>query len=81
MDTSATTPQLLRHANLRAVLDVLRTSPAVTGTDLIGATGLTRATVIAVCDDLIDQYLPVVQGVFRGWSIPRARFSGAAICS
>jgi len=58
VDTSATTPQLLRHANLRAVLDVLRTSPAVTGTDLIQATGLTRATVIAVCDDLIA----------RGWA-------------
>ncbi|NKX54266.1 ROK family protein [Arthrobacter sp. E918] len=35
----------------------MRASSAVTGTDLIEATGLTRATVIAVCDDLIR----------RGW--------------
>ncbi len=58
MDTSANTPQLLRRTNLRAVLQVLRTVPSATGTDLINATGLTRATVIAVCDDLIA----------RGWA-------------
>lgn len=58
MDSSASTPQLLRRTNLRAVLDVLRTVPSATGTDLIEATGLTRATVIAVCDDLIA----------RGWA-------------
>ncbi|MCC3275550.1 MULTISPECIES: ROK family transcriptional regulator [unclassified Arthrobacter] len=58
MDASANTPQLLRRANLRAVLHVLRSAPSVTGTDLIDATGLTRATVIAVCDDLIA----------RGWA-------------
>jgi predicted NBD/HSP70 family sugar kinase len=39
------------------VLGVMRESSALTGTDLIEATGLTRATVIAVCDDLIR----------RGW--------------
>ncbi|WP_229780077.1 ROK family protein [Arthrobacter sp. BL-252-APC-1A] len=58
MDTSASTPQLLRRTNLRSVLDVLRGVPSATGTDLIEATGLTRATVIAVCDDLIA----------RGWA-------------
>ena len=58
MDASANTPQLLRRTNLRAVLEVLRATPSVTGTDLITATGLTRATVIAVCDDLIA----------RGWA-------------
>ncbi|MCQ2000099.1 ROK family protein [Arthrobacter zhaoxinii] len=58
MDASANTPQLLRRTNLRAVLEVLRAAPSVTGTDLINATGLTRATVIAVCDDLIA----------RGWA-------------
>ncbi|MFD1212137.1 ROK family transcriptional regulator [Arthrobacter sp. GCM10027362] len=57
MDKSATTPQVLRRANLNAVLGVMRDSSALTGTDLIEATGLTRATVIAVCDDLIR----------RGW--------------
>ncbi|MBD8043850.1 ROK family transcriptional regulator [Arthrobacter sp. Sa2BUA2] len=58
MDSSASTPQLLRRTNLRTVLDVLRSVPSVTGSDLIEATGLTRATVIAVCDDLIR----------RGWA-------------
>ena len=58
VDISASTPQLLRRTNLRSVLDVLRTVPSATGTDLIEATGLTRATVIAVCDDLIA----------RGWA-------------
>ena len=58
MDPSANTPQLLRRTNLRAVLEVLRAAPSATGTDLINATGLTRATVIAVCDDLIA----------RGWA-------------
>ncbi|MCC9173983.1 ROK family protein [Arthrobacter sp. zg-Y179] len=58
MDASANTPQLLRRTNLRAVLEVLRAAPSATGTDLINATGLTRATVIAVCDDLIA----------RGWA-------------
>ena len=58
MDPSANTPQLLRRTNLRAVLEVLRSVPSATGTALIEATGLTRATVIAVCDDLIA----------RGWA-------------
>lgn len=58
LDVSASTPQLLRRTNLRSVLDVLRAVPSATGTDLIQATGLTRATVIAVCDDLIA----------RGWA-------------
>lgn len=57
MDKSGTAPQALRRTNLNAVLGVMRGSAAVTGTDLIEATGLTRATVIAVCDDLIR----------RGW--------------
>ena len=58
MDLSASTPQLLRRTNLRTVLEVLRSAPSATGTDLIHATGLTRATVIAVCDDLVA----------RGWA-------------
>ena len=61
MDATTSTPQLLRRTNLRAVLEVLRAVPSATGTDLITATGLTRATVIALCDDLIA----------RGWAIER----------
>ncbi|WP_038467561.1 MULTISPECIES: ROK family transcriptional regulator [Arthrobacter] len=53
MELTANTPQQLRHTNMNAILGVMRRSGAVTGTDLIEATGLARATVIAVCDDLI----------------------------
>jgi predicted NBD/HSP70 family sugar kinase len=48
-----TTPQLLRQVNAEAVLGVMRRSAVMTGTDLMHATGLTRATVIAVCEDLL----------------------------
>ncbi|ALE07621.1 hypothetical protein AL755_06525 [Arthrobacter sp. ERGS1:01] len=58
---------------MSAVLAVMRRSAAVTGTDLIEATGLARATVIAVCDDLIHagwvRELPAqrpVSGVQKG---------------
>lgn len=45
---------LIRRVNLGKVLSVLATSDdAVTGTDLMAGTGLTRATVHAVCNDLI----------------------------
>ncbi|MEO8221257.1 MAG: ROK family transcriptional regulator [Specibacter sp.] len=54
MELTANTPQQLRQTNMSAILGVMRRSGAVTGTDLIEATGLARATVIAVCDDLIQ---------------------------
>ena len=53
MELTANTPQQLRHTNMGAVLRLMRNRSAVTGTDLIEATGLARATVIAVCDDLV----------------------------
>lgn len=53
LELTANTPQQLRHTNMGAILGVMRRTGAVTGTDLIEATGLARATVIAVCDDLI----------------------------
>jgi predicted NBD/HSP70 family sugar kinase len=53
LELTANTPQQLRHTNMSAVLAVMRRTAAVTGSDLIEATGLARATVIAVCDDLI----------------------------
>lgn len=46
------TPSLLRRMSAGAVLDFLRASPAVTVTDIMAATGLTRATAISVCEDL-----------------------------
>lgn len=54
MAQAATSPQLLRRVNADAVLAVLRRSAVVTVTDLMVATGLTRATVLAVCEDLIE---------------------------
>ena len=50
-------PQLLRRVSAGAVLDYLRASEAVTVTDIMEATGLTRATAISVCEDLME----------RGW--------------
>jgi predicted NBD/HSP70 family sugar kinase len=47
-------PPLIRRVNLSRVLSVLSGSAAAaTGTEIMAATGLTRATVHAVCNDLI----------------------------
>jgi predicted NBD/HSP70 family sugar kinase len=56
-ESGAATPQLLRRVNADAVLACLRSTDYATGTDLMAWTGLTRASVIAVCEDLIR----------RGW--------------
>lgn len=53
LELTANTPQQLRHTNMAAVLSVMRRAGSFTGTELIAETGLARATVIAVCDDLI----------------------------
>ncbi|WP_461164757.1 ROK family transcriptional regulator [Arthrobacter sp. R4-81] len=67
-EITAATPQLLRRVNAEAILLVMRTTNAVTVTELIEATGLTRATVIAVCEDLEQ----------RGWvrELPNQRDFG-----
>lgn len=57
MDSTAATPQLLRRVSSGAVLGFMRASAAVTVTDIMAATGLTRATAISVCDELVQ----------RGW--------------
>ena len=44
---------MLRRMTASAVLDALRAGGPMTGSDLIGATGLARPTVHLVCDDLI----------------------------
>jgi predicted NBD/HSP70 family sugar kinase len=54
---AAATPQLLRRVNAQAVLGIVRGLDVATGTELMARTGLTRASVIAVCEDLIR----------RGW--------------
>ena len=51
------TPGLLRRVSAGAVLEFMRASQAVTVSEVMAATGLTRATVIAVCEDLME----------RGW--------------
>lgn len=56
-EMTAATPQLLRRVSAGAVLDFMRASQAVTVTEVMQATGLTRATAISVCEDLTE----------RGW--------------
>jgi predicted NBD/HSP70 family sugar kinase len=56
-EMTAATPQLLRRVSAGAVLDFMRASRAVTVTEVMDATGLTRATAISVCEDLMQ----------RGW--------------
>ena len=56
-EMTAATPQLLRRVSAGAVLDFMRASQAVTVTEVMQATGLTRATAISVCEDLMQ----------RGW--------------
>ncbi|WP_018773607.1 ROK family transcriptional regulator [Arthrobacter sp. 131MFCol6.1] len=56
---AAATPQLLRRVNAQAVLRHIRGAEVATGTELMALTGLTRASVIAVCEDLIS----------RGWIV------------
>ncbi|MBM7503837.1 ROK family protein [Agromyces aurantiacus] len=50
---SATSPQVLRQANARSVLEYAWTVGAFTATDAMAATGLTRSTVIGVCEELL----------------------------
>jgi predicted NBD/HSP70 family sugar kinase len=65
---AAATPQLLRRVNARAVLRHIRDSGTATGTELMALTGLTRASVIAVCEDLIS----------RGWIVELEQPADAA---
>ena len=55
--SSSPTPQMLRRASLRSVLDFMRASTIVTISDVMEGTGLARATAISVCEEIMD----------RGW--------------
>jgi predicted NBD/HSP70 family sugar kinase len=57
MAETTATPQLLRRVSAGAVLEFMRSATMVTVTEVMEATGLTRATAIAVCEDLKE----------RGW--------------
>ena len=56
-ESLAPVPPVARQLNLTAALNALWSTEEMTARDLMDATGLTRATVHAVCNDLID----------RGW--------------
>ncbi|ROS48094.1 ROK family protein [Frigoribacterium sp. PhB24] len=68
LSTGVSSPSLLRRMNAAEVLRHAWSVDAVTASDLIALTGLTRSTVIGVCDDLID----------HGWmvSLADARSTG-----
>ncbi|WP_211876792.1 ROK family protein [Pseudarthrobacter albicanus] len=67
----AATPQLLRRVNALAVLGHIRSTDVATGTGLMARTGLTRASAIAVCEDLIRR------GWIRELDSPRREGEGA----
>ncbi|GAB3567598.1 ROK family protein [Arthrobacter alkaliphilus] len=56
-EIATATPQMLRRLNAATVLEAIRSSNAVTVSELMDATGLTRATTLSVCEDLMA----------RGW--------------
>lgn len=56
-EIATATPQMLRRFNAATVLEAIRSSNAVTVSELMDATGLTRATTLSVCEDLMA----------RGW--------------
>jgi predicted NBD/HSP70 family sugar kinase len=51
--TETSSPRVLRRLNSRRVIDHAWAVNAFTATDTMRATGLTRATVIGVCDELV----------------------------
>ncbi|WP_344375900.1 ROK family protein [Agromyces tropicus] len=52
---AATSPQVLQRVNARRVLEYAWRTGAFTASDAMAATGLTRSTVIGVCDELLRQ--------------------------
>jgi len=53
MVETAPSTQLVRRVNASAMLKAMRGAGVLTGTDLMAATGLSRATVISICDELV----------------------------
>lgn len=50
---TAPSTQLVRRVNAKAILKAMRGTGVLTGTDLMAGTGLSRATVISICDELV----------------------------
>ena len=53
MSETAPSTQLVRRINASAMLKAMRGAGVLTGTDLMAGTGLSRATVISICDELV----------------------------
>ncbi|MGJ3189098.1 ROK family protein [Paenarthrobacter nitroguajacolicus] len=51
---TAPSTQLVRRVNAGAMLKAMRGAGVVTGTELMASTGLSRATVISICDELVQ---------------------------
>lgn len=54
MTETAASTQLVRRVNASALLKATRGTGIMTGTDLMAVTGLSRATVISICDELVE---------------------------
>ncbi|MFF2843558.1 ROK family protein [Paenarthrobacter sp. NPDC057981] len=54
MSGTAPSTQLVRRLNAGAMLKAMRGAGVVTGTELMTMTGLSRATVISICDELVQ---------------------------
>lgn len=70
-ETATVGPHVVRFVTARSVLAELRRDGPLTATELVGLTGLTRATVIAVCEDLVrrgwaEEHHPERSGPQRG---------------
>ncbi|MFJ6453575.1 ROK family protein [Paenarthrobacter sp. NPDC091669] len=50
---TAPSTQLVRRVNASAMLKAMRGAGVLTGTELMDSTGLSRATVISICDELV----------------------------
>ncbi|MFE4078330.1 ROK family protein [Paenarthrobacter sp. YIM B13468] len=50
---TAPSTQLVRRVNAGAMLKAMRGAGVVTGTELMASTGLSRATVISICEELV----------------------------
>lgn len=67
-------PQLMRHLNAARVLEHMWGSEPATASELMAATGLTRATVLAICRDLTAQgWLQRVEDSRRAGSYSKGR--------
>ncbi|MGO1259134.1 MAG: ROK family protein [Brachybacterium sp.] len=73
-DRGASSPQLMRHTNLRALMQHALRAEAFTAADAMAATGLTRATVLGVCAELEQAgWLQEVSGSRDEGTVQRGR--------